>query len=103
MALRSVRFGVRSRKLSNFGQSLDGLPKIYYIEFLRTPEGTSSRWYRLHLQSLAPTNLHWALVVGYSPFSLCVIHKEGLCPVACGDIIRLMMMMFCWNGFEFET
>jgi hypothetical protein len=27
MALRSVRFGVRSRKLSNVGQSLDEIPK----------------------------------------------------------------------------
>jgi hypothetical protein len=30
-------------------------------------------------------------VVGYGPFSLCVIHKEGLCPSS-GDINRLMMM-----------
>jgi hypothetical protein len=28
--------------------------------------------------------------VGYGPFSLCVIHKEGLCPSS-GDINRLMM------------
>jgi hypothetical protein len=32
MALRSVRFGVRSRKLSNVGQSLNGWPNIYYLE-----------------------------------------------------------------------
>jgi hypothetical protein len=32
MALRSVRFGVRPRKLSNVRQSLDGGPKIYYLE-----------------------------------------------------------------------
>jgi hypothetical protein len=38
------------------------------------------------------TNPHWALVVGYGPFSLCVIHKEGLCPSS-GDVNRLMMMM----------
>jgi hypothetical protein len=43
-------------------------------------EGTLSRWFRLHLQSLAPTNPHWNLVVGFGTFSLCVIHKEGLCP-----------------------
>jgi hypothetical protein len=42
---------------------------------LRASEGSLSRWSRLHLQSLAPTNLHWARVVGYGPFSLCVIHK----------------------------
>jgi hypothetical protein len=38
------------------------------------------------------TNPHWARVVGYGPFSLCVIHKEGLCPSS-GDLNRLMMMM----------
>jgi hypothetical protein len=47
---------------------------------------------RLHLQSLAPTNPHWARMVDYGPFSLCVIHKEGLCPSR-GDINKLMMMM----------
>jgi hypothetical protein len=60
MAPWSVRFGVRSRKLSNVGLSLDGWPKIYYLELLRASEGTLSRWFRLHLQSLAPTNPHWA-------------------------------------------
>jgi hypothetical protein len=30
------------------------------------------------------------LGVGYSPFSLCVIHKEGQCPGS-GEINRLMM------------
>jgi hypothetical protein len=40
----------------------------------------------------APNNPHWARVVGYGPFSLWVIHKEGLCPSS-GDINRLMMMM----------
>jgi serine/threonine protein kinase len=37
-------------------------------------------------------NLHWARVVGCGPFSLCVIHKEGLCHSSV-DINRLMMMM----------
>jgi hypothetical protein len=37
------------------------------------------------------TNPHWARVVRYGPFSLCIIHKEGLCPSS-GDINRLMMM-----------
>jgi hypothetical protein len=37
--------------------------------------------------------LHWARVVGYGPFSLCVIHKE-----ACAwDINKLMMMMMMIN------
>jgi hypothetical protein len=40
-----------------------------------------------------PTNPHWARVVGYGPLSLCVIHKEGLCPSS-GEIKRLMMMIF---------
>jgi hypothetical protein len=42
-------------------------------------EGTLSRWFQLHLQTLAPTNPHWVLV-GYGPFSLCVINEEDLCP-----------------------
>jgi hypothetical protein len=62
-----------------------------YTQLLRASEGTLSRWSRLHLQSLAPTNPYWASVVGYSPFSLWLIHKEGLCPNS-GDINRLMMM-----------
>jgi hypothetical protein len=43
-----------------------------------------------HVKPSAPTNLQWTRVVGYGPFSLCVIHKEGLCPSS-GDINRLMM------------
>jgi hypothetical protein len=43
------------------------------------------------LQSLAPTNPHWAHVVDYGPFSLLVIHKKSLCPNS-EDINRLMMM-----------
>jgi hypothetical protein len=66
--------------------------KIYYLELLRASEGTLSRWSRVHLQSLAPANPHWARVVGYGPFSLWLFHKEGLCPSS-GDINRLMMMM----------
>jgi hypothetical protein len=65
-------------------------PKIYNLELLRASEGTVNPGYRLHLQSLIPTNLHWARVVSYGPFSLFVIHKEGLCP-SNGDINRLMM------------
>jgi hypothetical protein len=47
----------------------------------------------VNLQSLAPTNPHWARVVGYGPFSLWLIHKEGLC-LSSGDINMLMMMIF---------
>jgi hypothetical protein len=91
MAPRSVHIGVRSRKLSNVGQSLDGWPKMYYLELLRASEGTLSRWSRQHLilQWLAQTNPHWARVV----FSLCVIHKEGLC-LSSRDINRLMMYKY---------
>jgi hypothetical protein len=85
----SVRFGVRSRNLSNVGQSLVVWPNIYYLELLCASDGTLSRWYRLHMQSLAPTNQHWARVVGFGPFSLCIIRKEGLCPSS-GNINRLM-------------
>jgi hypothetical protein len=63
--------------------------KNYYLELLRASESTLSRWSRLHLQSFAPINPHWARVVGYDPFSLCVIHKESLC-ISSGDINRLM-------------
>jgi hypothetical protein len=50
---------------------------------------TNSKW---QTNRKPPTNPYWALVVGYGPFSLCVIHKEGLCPSS-GDINRLKMMM----------
>jgi hypothetical protein len=58
--------GVRSRKLSNVFQSLDGLPKMYYLELLRASENTLSRWSQLHLQTLAPpirTEPAWWVVV----------------------------------------
>jgi hypothetical protein len=49
------------------------------------------------------TNPHWARVVVYGLFSLCVIHTEGL---DSGNINRLMMMMivfvvstFRWHAF----
>jgi hypothetical protein len=37
-------------------------------------------------------NPHWARVVGYGPFAVCVIHTEGLCSSSEG-INRLMMMI----------
>jgi hypothetical protein len=58
----------------------------------RASEGTLSRWSRLHLQSLKHTNPHWARVVGYGLFSLCVIHEESQCHSS-GDINRLMKMI----------
>jgi hypothetical protein len=52
------------------------------------------RWSRLHLQSGPPAlgpraSPCWPFVCG--PFSLLVIHKEGLC-LSGGDINRLMMI-----------
>jgi hypothetical protein len=43
----------------------------YHIH--RASEGTLSRWSWLHLQLFAPTNRHWARVVSYGAFTLCVI------------------------------
>jgi hypothetical protein len=51
------------------------------------------------LQLLTPTKPHWACVLGYGPFSLCEIHKEGLCP-STGDINRLMMVIYR-NNFSY--
>jgi hypothetical protein len=72
-------------------RSSDGSLKNYYLVLLCAPEGTLSHWSWLHLQSLSHTNPHWACVVGYGPFSLSVIQKEGLCP-STGDLNRLIMM-----------
>jgi hypothetical protein len=47
---------------------------------------------RFYNDAVFDANPHWARVVGYGPFSLCVIHKEGLCP-SCGDIKRLMVVV----------
>jgi hypothetical protein len=50
---------------------------------------------------IPPTNPHWARVVGYGPFSLWLIHKEGLCPSS-GDINRLMMMIHTTHALSRE-
>jgi hypothetical protein len=85
MALRSVRFGVRSRKLSNV-LSIIWMTKIYYLELLRALEGTLSRWSRLHLQSLVPTNPHWARARVLARFPLCVSIRTACAP-AVGTLI----------------
>jgi hypothetical protein len=64
---------------------------IFTYAFNRASEGTLSPSRLLLQQSIAPSDPHWARVVGYGPFSLCVIQKRGLCPSS-GDINRLMMM-----------
>ncbi|RVE50430.1 hypothetical protein evm_004967 [Chilo suppressalis] len=52
--------------------------KNIYLEFLRASEGTLSRWSRLHLQSLAPANPHWARVVVWALFPLPSLKRENL-------------------------
>ncbi|CAG9790635.1 unnamed protein product [Diatraea saccharalis] len=47
-----------------------GDQKKYYVELLRASEGALRRWSRLHLQSLIPSNPHWASVEGHVPSSL---------------------------------
>jgi hypothetical protein len=42
-----------------------------------------------NIQEKININPHWARVLGYGPFSLCKIHKEGLCSSS-GDINKLM-------------
>jgi hypothetical protein len=95
--------GVELGKLSIVGRSSDGWPKIYYLDLLRavlfaplcTSEGTLN-WCQLQTQLLAPTNLRWVRMMAYGPFSLCVIHEEGLCPSS-GDINRLITMMMIFR------
>jgi hypothetical protein len=65
---------------------------LLYLKVFHTSEGTLNRRSQLCLQSLAPTNPHWARVVGYGPFSLCVICLNS------GDINRLMMITYLWFG-----
>jgi hypothetical protein len=48
------------------------------------------------------TNPHWARVVGYGLFSLCVIHKEGLCPRS-GDINSIMMIEQIFHCKYFDS
>jgi hypothetical protein len=83
MAPRSLRQAIVEVK--QCWSIIGWVTKIYYLELLRASEGTLSRWSRLHLQSLKSTNPHWARMVGYGPFSLCLIQEEGLCPSR-GDI-----------------
>jgi hypothetical protein len=78
------------------------ITKMYYLTLLRASEGTLSRWSRLHLQLLAPTNPHWARVKVYGPYYLCVIHKEGLYPSS-GDINRLMVVTYFTTSLVLTT
>jgi hypothetical protein len=64
--------------------SLDGWPKIYYLELLRASEGTFA--------AFAVVSTHQSELSPRGGFSLCVIHKEGLC---FSSINRLMMIINC--------
>jgi hypothetical protein len=62
--------------------------KFYQSELLLASEGTLSRCSRLYLQSLAPTNPDCTRIVGFGPFSLCVIQQK-VCDPAEGTLIGL--------------
>jgi hypothetical protein len=49
--------------------------KICYLKLLRASEGTLNRWSRHYHPAI-----HICPALGYGPFSLCVIHKEDVCP-----------------------
>jgi hypothetical protein len=55
MGPRSVRSGIAEAKQLSQWSVIRWVTKIYDLDLLRASEGTLSRWYRLHLQSLAPT------------------------------------------------
>jgi hypothetical protein len=77
MAPRSVRFGVRSWKLSNVGQSLDGQNLLS-----QAPSCFGRHVKQLVLVAFVVVSTHQpalGLRGGLCPFSLCEIHKEVLC------------------------
>jgi hypothetical protein len=90
MALRLERFGVRSRKLSSVGQSLDGWPKIYP----QTLTCFSRHVKRLVLAVFAVVSTHQSALGsrgGLWPFLLMyILHKKGFCPSS-GEINKLIM------------
>jgi hypothetical protein len=55
-ALQRVSRAIVEAKQRSQRSVLGWVAKIYYLKLLRASEGTLSRWSRLHLQSLAPTN-----------------------------------------------
>jgi hypothetical protein len=82
ITLRSVRCAIAEVKQRWL--VIGWAKKNYYLEPIRASEGTLNRWFLVHV--------HWAHVVSYGPFYLCVIHKEGLWPSS-GGINRLMLMV----------
>jgi hypothetical protein len=95
-APRSVRFAVRSRKLSK--RCLTCQSVIGWVTknlLFRAPPCFGRHvkpWVPAAFTVVSIHNPHWARLVGYGPFFLCVIHKEGLCSSS-GDINRPMIMM----------
>jgi hypothetical protein len=91
MAQRSVRLGVRSRKLSNVGQLVIGWVTKNLLS--RAPPCFGRHVKPLVPAAFAVVSSHQHALGPRGPFSLCVIHKEeSICPSS-GDINRLMMMM----------
>jgi hypothetical protein len=56
-------------EVNQFWAVMRWITKNLLSRAFRASKGTLSSWYRLHLQSLAPTNAHWTHVVGYGPLS----------------------------------
>jgi hypothetical protein len=57
MAPRSERSACDRGREATFTKAIGLVIKIYYLEHLLAPEGTLSRWFRLHLQSFVPTSV----------------------------------------------
>jgi hypothetical protein len=61
-------------------------------KFINSNSSNYSLCFERHVKLLVSAVSTPTRVVGYGPFSLYVIHKEGLCPSS-GDNNTLMMMM----------
>jgi hypothetical protein len=77
-----------------------GDQKFIIRELLHASEGTLSRWSRLHLWSLAPTNPHWAWwVMARSPYVLTI---RKACTPAVGTVIGwwwwYILVHSIWNN-----
>jgi hypothetical protein len=97
----SINFEYKSVNYASFNSVVDffftdvhRLPKSKKEDMVVSPSPCFGRHVKLLvLAAFAVVNTHlphWTRVVGYGPFSLCIIDKEGLCPSS-GDINGLMM------------
>jgi hypothetical protein len=92
LIITSCCFGVQSRKLSNIGQSLDGLLRAtpYFRRHIEPLLPAAFAVVSTHQPAMGPRGVLWPVFHNYV-----VIHKEGLCPNS-GDINGLMMIRhFC--------